>query len=168
MKRGLSCCTVDSHWAEPWKEEICRHNANHIIIFLPSQSDRKNCWRAWIVLRILFQPLSHTGHIPSQQNHTISLTITYNIVRNPKEHTRIHFSAAWLIMLLHTETCLVGEGGPFGFISAWGTSTKYLRIHILHSPFSTTPCPPSDHISDYFRNLLSEDTLSLPSHLAVY
>lgn len=61
IRRGLSFRTVDSHWVEPWKEEICRHNANHIIIFLPSLSDRKNSWRAWIVLRIPFQPLSHTG-----------------------------------------------------------------------------------------------------------
>lgn len=61
IRRRLSCCTVDSHWVEPWKEEICRHNANHIIIFLPSLSDRKNSWRAWIVLRIPFQPLSHSG-----------------------------------------------------------------------------------------------------------
>lgn len=43
------------------KEELCRHNANHIIIFLLSLSDRKNSWRAWIVLRIPFQPLSHSG-----------------------------------------------------------------------------------------------------------
>lgn len=56
-----SCCTVDSHWVEPWKEEICRHNASHIIIFLPSLSDRKNSWRAWIVLRIPFQPLKKLG-----------------------------------------------------------------------------------------------------------
>lgn len=58
---GLRCCTLDSHWVEPWKKEICRHNANHIIIFLPSLSDRKNSWRAWIVLRIPFQLLNHTG-----------------------------------------------------------------------------------------------------------
>lgn len=60
IRGGLSCCTADSHWVVPWKEKICRHNANHIIIFLPSQSDRKNSWRAWIVLRIPFQPLSQT------------------------------------------------------------------------------------------------------------
>lgn len=54
IRQGLSCCTLDSHWVESWKEEICRHNANYIIIFLPSLSDRKNSWRAWIVLRIPF------------------------------------------------------------------------------------------------------------------
>lgn len=45
----------------PNYEKICRQSVSHIIIFHPSQSDRKNSWRAWIVLRIPFQPLCYSG-----------------------------------------------------------------------------------------------------------
>lgn len=77
IRRGLSCCTVDSHWVEPWIEGVCGNNANHII-FLPSLSDRKNSWRAWIVLRILFQPLSHTGPRPLCGSHRSEITQSYS------------------------------------------------------------------------------------------
>lgn len=77
IRRGLSCCTVDSHWVEPWIEGVCGNNANHII-FLPSLSDRKNSWRAWIVLRILFQPLSHTGPHPLCGSHRSEITQSYS------------------------------------------------------------------------------------------
>lgn len=42
-------------------EKICRQSVSHIIIFLPSPLDRKNSWRAQIVLRIPFQPLRCSG-----------------------------------------------------------------------------------------------------------
>lgn len=80
IKYQKSCCTVDSHWDEARMEEICRNNANHII-FLPSLSDSKNSWRAWMVLKILFQPLSHTGPRPLRGSHWSGIT---------GSHSRLH------------------------------------------------------------------------------
>lgn len=89
--RWLSCCMADSHWLELHKVKICRHNPNQIIILLPSSSDRKNSWRAWIALRIPFQPLNYAGpRFPlwsrQKQPRRPLLTITHDTESQDNRH----------------------------------------------------------------------------------
>lgn len=78
-RRGLSCCTVDSHWVEPWKEEICRHKANHISMYLQCPSEEQLKGINWVKNSLstsepywVISPL----WIRQKQNHRIRLTIS--------------------------------------------------------------------------------------------
>lgn len=75
--------------------KTCRHNVNHIIIFLPSLPDRRNSWRAWIVLRIPFQPLSHTGPCSLSgsdgSRNTESYSQLHTTQTDTEENTQVNF-----------------------------------------------------------------------------